>query len=134
MERNEAIRRIKAGLQRRSGKVWSVAGGRGTVWGWITIDAPPARRTSRYLVRAGCAGNNSPDDYDKTRTDTGEAGGYITEAEAAELAQLLGWPYGEAKNVHSQGVGVPASSDYWEEYVDRAEGFRPKKLGVQYWD
>ena len=133
MERNEAISRIKAGLQRRSGKVWSVAGGRGTAWGWITIDAPPARRTSRYLVRAGCSGN-SPDDYDKTRTDTASPGGYITEAEAAELAQLLGWPDGEAKNVHSQGVRVPASSDYWEEYADRAEGRRPKKLGVQYWD
>lgn len=44
MERDEAITAIRAALKQRSGKRWSVRGGRGTSWGWITIIAPPARR------------------------------------------------------------------------------------------
>jgi hypothetical protein len=48
-DRDAAIKRIKTALQRRSGKTWSVTGGRGTAWGWITIDAPPRRRTWRWL-------------------------------------------------------------------------------------
>ena len=38
LTRDEAIGRIKASLKARSGKAWSVRGGRGTAWGWITID------------------------------------------------------------------------------------------------
>ena len=128
MDRNETIRRIKTALQKRSGKAWSVTGGRGTAYGWLTIDAPPARRTSRYMVKPGASGN-SPDDYEKTRTDTGEPGGYITEADAAELAALLG-----KETMHCQGERIPASNDYYAEYIDRAEGRKPAKLGTQYWD
>lgn len=43
IDRNEAIATIKANLKARSGKTWSVKGGRGTAWGWITVTAPPAR-------------------------------------------------------------------------------------------
>lgn len=43
LDRNEAIARIRAALKARGGKRWSVRGGRGTSWGWITIIAPPAR-------------------------------------------------------------------------------------------
>jgi hypothetical protein len=42
-ERDETIREIRENLKRRSGRAWSVKGGRGSVWGWITITAPPAR-------------------------------------------------------------------------------------------
>jgi hypothetical protein len=45
MDRAEAIKKIKTALQKRSGKTWSVTGGKGTAYGWLTIDAPPARRT-----------------------------------------------------------------------------------------
>lgn len=62
-ERNDAIAEIRAALRRRSGKTWSVTGGRGTAWGWITISAPPARR-DRY--------------------------GAMTDADRAELSALLG--------------------------------------------
>lgn len=133
MTRDETMQRIKAALQRRSGKAWSVTGGKGTAWGWITIDAPPRRRTSRYMVKPGCSGN-LPEDYDRTRTDTGEPGGSITEAEALELARLLGWPGGEDTPVHHQGVSIPAGHDYWQEYIDRAEGRTPTTRGVPYWD
>jgi hypothetical protein len=41
----EAIKRIKTALKQRSGKEWSVTNSRGTAYGWLTIDAPPKRRT-----------------------------------------------------------------------------------------
>ena len=62
-DRDDAIKAIRTALRKRSGKSWSVTGGRGTGWGWITISAPPARR--------------------------GEYGS-MTEQDQAELAALLG--------------------------------------------
>ena len=43
-QRAITIKAIRAALQMRSGKAWSVTGGRGTAWGWIGIEAPPRRR------------------------------------------------------------------------------------------
>jgi hypothetical protein len=131
MDRNETIRRIKAALQRRSGKAWSVTGGRGTDWGWLTIEAPPARRTWGHRLKAG-ATMDRPEDYEGY--DTEVAGGSNTPADMAELAGLLGWPDGEGRPAHHQGVSIPAGSDYWQEYIDRAEGRKPTKAGVPYWD
>ncbi|MCV7174849.1 hypothetical protein [Mycolicibacterium sphagni] len=63
VDRDAAIKAIRAGLRRRSGKSWSVRGGRGTAWGWITIAAPPAR-SGKW--------------------------GEMSDADAAELGELLG--------------------------------------------
>ncbi len=62
VDRNDAIARLKAALK-KSGKTWSVTGGRGTAWGWLNITAPPSR--------------------------CGEFG-YMTESDRAELATLIG--------------------------------------------
>ena len=43
IDRDAAIKLVREALKKRSGKVWSVTGGRGTAWGWITISAPPKR-------------------------------------------------------------------------------------------
>jgi hypothetical protein len=43
-DRNTAIAAIRDALRRRTGRAWSVTGGRGTAWGWITVSSPPARR------------------------------------------------------------------------------------------
>lgn len=43
-ERDNAIARIRTALKNRTGRTWSVRGGRGTAWGWITITAPPKRQ------------------------------------------------------------------------------------------
>lgn len=64
-ERDAAIVAIRCALRRRSGRNWSVTGGRGTTWGWITITSPPSRRDEH-----GC----------------------LTAEDAAELAALLGLP------------------------------------------
>jgi hypothetical protein len=62
MDRDETIAAIRAALKARSRKAWSVRGGRGTDWGWITVTAPPAR-----LVRGG-----------------------MTDQDRVELSELLG--------------------------------------------
>lgn len=100
-DRDAVIARIRAALKDRSGKTWSVKGGRGTAYGWIDVSAPPAR--------------------------LGEFG-RMTEADRAELAGLLGVA------IHTQGIQIPASHDYRIEYVDRAEGRTPRKIGEPYWD
>lgn len=43
MDRNETIAEIKKALQQRSGKPWSVTGGKGSAYGWIKIISPPKR-------------------------------------------------------------------------------------------
>lgn len=101
MDRAEAIKAIRHGLRKRSGRSWSVVGGRGTAYGWITIDAFPSRHVD----------------------------GHMTPEDRKELAELLG-----LESVHSQGVSIPASNDYRIEYVDRANGRTPSKIGEPYWD
>jgi len=49
MNRNEVIKVIKENLKKRSGKSWSVTGGRGTAYGWITIDSPPSRCKWKFI-------------------------------------------------------------------------------------
>ena len=61
--RAEAIRRIKYGLEARTGRLWSVTQGRGTAGGWLTVKAPPKRSG----------------DYD-----------YMSEADQAELSRVFG--------------------------------------------
>lgn len=102
MDRNETISQIKTSLKARTGKTWSVTGGRGTAWGWISISSAPSKR----------------DEF-----------GRISEADRAELAKALG-----LDSVHTQGVSIPASSDYYREYTDRAAGRTPSVIGRPYWD
>jgi hypothetical protein len=125
MNRNETIREIRSALKRRSGKLWSVTGGRGTAYGWITIDAPPAKRTAHYIKAPDAP--DRPESY--FETDTGAPGGVTPRALREELATLLG-----LDRVHCQGVSIPASSSYYAEYIDRANGRTPTTFGTQYWD
>lgn len=140
IDRNEAIKTIKAALKARSGKSWSVTGGRGTAWGWIKISVPPSR--------LGCARHHDfigPDyndcgDCGANRFVAGYAGcpahtctdkcyrGSITPEDAAELKALLG-----GVNV-SSGVLIPSDSTYRNEYIARAAGLEPTVLGKPYWD
>jgi len=100
IDRDTAIKAIRAALRRRSGKAWSVRGGRGTAWGWITISSPPARSADRW--------------------------GTMTDAEAAELGELLGLGH----PVHPQGQGIPAGSRDYRNFIDRAEGRTPASREV----
>ena len=113
MDRNEVIKRIRAALKKRSGRSWSVTGGRGTAWGWIKINAPPARCRYDWTGTMGVGSGHSPSLADRN-----------------ELANLLG----KEGPMHPQGESIPASSAYYQEYVDRAEGRTPSVIGTQYWD
>lgn len=106
VDRDAAIAAIRATLRTRSGKSWSVRGGRGTSWGWITVSAPPARRDGH---------------------------GWMTNSDRIELAELLGLDPGSGM-VDFQGLAIPASSAYRNEYIDRAEGREPEVIGTPYWD
>ena len=106
-----AIKLIKEALRRRSGKAWSVTGGRGTGYGWIRIESPPARRVDSD-------GNRGAHAY------------YMSESDRAELGELLGLD----GPVHMQGESIAANSDYRREYIERARGLDPTVRGEQYWD
>jgi hypothetical protein len=128
LTRNAVMARIKAALQRRSGKTWSVTGGHGTAYGWITIDAPPKRRTAHAVLKPGKTSGYWPSDY--MVIDAGHPGGNMTLADRLELARLLGLPGA----VHDQGESVMNSHDAYREYIDRAEGRVPTKIAEPYWD
>lgn len=51
-DRNDIIQILRRELKRRSGKTWSVTGGRGTAYGWITITAPPKRMEGWSMSKA----------------------------------------------------------------------------------
>ena len=127
MTRDEVIKEIRSALRRRSGRSWSVTGGRGTAWGWIRINVPPALRTSRAVLKAGAV-TSWPEDYEEI--DTGELGGDMTKADRSMLGDLLGLP----GPVHRQGGSIPPDGNYYEEYVDRANGRKPAKCGKIYGD
>ena len=126
ISRNDVMKAMKTALEKRSGRKWSVTGGAGTAYGWITIDAPPARRTWRHRLKAGCT-YDIPENYEGY--DSGQPGGNATPTDLAELARLLG-----LESVHQQGVSIPASSQYYQEYLDRAEGRTPSVIAEPYWD
>lgn len=111
--RDAVIDAIRKALKVRSGKPWSVTGGRGTAWGWITVESPPARRTQRCRLKAGAV-TTYPDDYE--HYDSGLPGGSMLAADAAELAKLLGI---EPSQCH-QHWSIPAQRDFQRVALCRA--------------
>lgn len=51
-DRDDTIKRIRKALRQRTGKAWSVRGGRGTAWGWIDICSPPRRLVNGEMTEA----------------------------------------------------------------------------------
>lgn len=134
VDRDDAIRTIRDALKRRSGKAWSVAGDRGTAWGWITIQAPPKRRVAHipnpeYHCDHTQPCSNCPPAFFEGPPDERHGAWYTSDADRTELAQLLG-----LEHVHCQGVSIAADSPYRREYMARALGLEPISYGVQYWD
>ena len=128
MSRNEVMKAIKTALEKRSGKKWSVTGGRGTAWGWLSIDAPPSRRTW-HQVPNGKKDDRGFDAYDEVN-DPSKPFGNTGPEDRAELGKLLGLE----KPIHCQGESVPSGSDFWAEYLDRAETGKARVFGTRDWD
>lgn len=125
--REEVIKAIKAALERRSGKKWSVTGGRGTAYGWLHIDAPPKERT--WHRRDTGAKDLQGDPVYEWYNDPTQKFGYTSPARRQELAALLG-----KTDIHCQGENIPASTAYYMEYLDRAETGRAEHNATPYWD
>jgi len=120
MYRDEAIKRIRAALKRKTGKTWSVTGGRGTSSGWITVQAPPKRR-----VRHEPIGDIDDPEWlnapyrervreEPLREGDDPRGFYTPWAECDQLARAF-----KLDAVHGQGILI--SPDKTESYVMRAE-------------
>lgn len=138
-------KRIRAALKARSGKDWSVTKGRGTGSGWIRIDAPKARLSCDLWHVWPLGGPDACRDCGISHNDAQQWGrprvceahactgdcyrAYISPADREELAALLG-----LETVHPQGESIMASTDAYIEYIDRAEGREPRRIGVPYWD
>ena len=127
-DRDVVIKTIRTNLRRRSGKDWSVKGGRGTAWGWIEIDAPPRRCTWTFVDVTG-ERDEFGNQRDEEVNDPSRRYGHMSPDDRKELARLLG-----LETVHFQGVSIPASTDYRREYVARSAGETPDVLGTPYWD
>lgn len=124
-DRNAVISTIKAALKLRSGKVWSVTGGNGTSWGFLSISAPPARCTWHHRLKVG-ATNDYPESWEGY--DSIKGNGDMTPTERAELSRLLGLD----RPVHQQGLKI--CSQDWQNYIDRAEGRKPTRPDYEYPD
>jgi hypothetical protein len=100
-ERDEAIKTIKANLERRTGRKWSVRGGTGTAWGWITISAPPARkddfgRMSEDDQRTLATALGFPDRLERQGFDVAASSDYRAEyiaRSAGETPAKIAQPY-----------------------------------------
>ncbi len=109
--RDFAIHAIKSALKRRSGIAWSVTAGRGTTWGWLTINAPNKMRTWEWYLPEGA--QDWPENY--RERDTGIPGKHMGPELRATLAKLLGFEF-----VRPDGVSVDPQRYDW--FIDRAEG------------
>lgn len=138
-DRDDAIQLIREALKKRSGKAWSVTGGRGTAWGWINVTAPPKRRvgqksnpeyvalTFEEQIRADRTGEGPQSFLDDPDA---EHRYYMSREECAELAEL----FGLTRPVHCQGLSIAASSDYRRFYVAAARGQETTNHPQPYWD
>jgi hypothetical protein len=106
--RATAIDLIRSALRQRSGKTWSVTGGRGTGYGWLRIESPPKRRVC-YHVGIG----NECATPERCATYTS---GYMSIEDCAELGALMG-----REHVHFQGLSVPSDSDAYRLYIALAQ-------------
>ena len=134
-DRSATIREIRDALRRRTGRSWSVTGGRGTGAAWLHIDAPPARRecdSHGFRVLSG-------KDY-RSRFWRGPASAVEPEESGtfgytcADDRRVLGEALGLGRPTHAQGQQVPPGPGCREEYIDRANGRKPSRGCTRDWD
>lgn len=114
--RDEAVKRIKAALLRKTGKQWLVHGGRGTAWGWITVEAPKARRVALEMNPAYLSSYETPGMDRDIEVIRGDGNNYYT---GKADCKILAKAFGLSRPVHHQGLHI--SPDECEFYVLRAE-------------
>lgn len=118
IERKDAVKRIKAALKKKTGKTWSVTGGRGTAWGWLCVQAPKKRRVS-HKENPACNRMVYPlppgqSLYIEYVRENG-VNYYTSDVDCEELARA----FGLSSKVHYQGLNI--SPDQRELYVKMIE-------------
>lgn len=117
MDRDVAIKRIRKALKKKTGKSWSVTGGRGTGWGWIDVQAPPRRRINHAPNPAYINDHETPDmpRHIVVQPPPNTKGWYTSDTERKQLTRAFGLTH----IVHYQGLMI--SPDKREFYVSRVE-------------
>jgi hypothetical protein len=119
MDRSEVTKTIKQALKKRTGRVWSVYGSRGTAWGWLTIEAPKKRRVGHinnpnFSPWDNPVGNKEMP-YLEVEPDEEHEAWYTSNEDQEILRNALG----ASKNlVGPQGLNI--SPNQWDFYLDRA--------------
>ena len=99
-DRNATIAALRKVLRDRTGHAWSVTGGKGTAWGWITVTSVPARRTE--------FGSMTDADREELSTVIGDAvhhQGWMIPASSDHRAQALEMAH---------GLAARSVSAYWD--------------------
>lgn len=126
VDRSEVTKFIKANLKKRTGRDWSVTGGRGTAWGWLRIEAPKSRRVCHDPNPAhepfAPVGDPARDElpWVERPPAEGETAWYTSQEDRVVLAEALGIGLNQSS---CQGVSI--SPDSWDFYMDRAENGPP---------
>lgn len=119
IDRNEAIKRIRKALKKRTNKTWSVTGDRGTAWGWINVQAPPKRRVDH--MQSGTWDRTQPDRllFTEVAPPAGENGLCTSLEDCAELAKAFSL---DKPHIHTQGLSIsPDSREYYVRLVEHGE-------------
>ena len=119
-ERSVVTKRIKAALKRKTGKTWSVTGGRGTGYCWLTVHSPKSRRVAHKINPDWNGFDSIPVCVAKTgRTpwidyisENGDENCYMSDQDREELARVFGLNH----PAHHQGHSI--SPDDWERYME----------------
>lgn len=130
MSRSEVTKKIKQDLKQRTNRTWSVSGHRGTGWGWLTIEAPKARRvdhkTNPKFDQTKLSYEQTELPWIECEPEEGQEGYYTSQEDREILAEALG--IGMNLSSH-QGVSI--SPDSWDFYMDRAENGPPPPEPVE---
>ena len=120
--RTQDAKKIKARLKELTGKAWSVTGGTGTAYCWLTVQAPKSRRVAHGV-------NPDWDGYDNIPVCIAKTGSppwidYISDDPADNLymgnedRELLGTVFGLARLAHHQGLSIsPDNRDHYMTYI-----------------
>ena len=124
IDRDDAIKRIRKALKKKTGKSWSVTGGRGTAWGWVTVSAPPLRRVWHNQIKPfdpsmpGSCWRETIEEIPIAKDDPKRAYGYTSLEDCREIAKAFGLTR-RPDGVHHQGLSI--SPDNLEWHVTQVE-------------
>lgn len=123
IDRNEAIKRIRVALKKRTGRPWSVTGGRGTAWGWITVQAPPKRRVDHIQSETWDRANPDKLLFTEVAPPAGGNGLYTNLEDCAELAKIFSL---DKLHIHAQGLSIsPDSNEYYVYLAENGKKLEP---------